>query len=183
MQYNVSVVMMTMMMIVTISRIAMTTGAPRLAKGAEEMPLEINLSTITNLTFYLESSPPPSTFTFNRDFNGVFNVVCSNTAMRSRHACVITVTIVTEAEEGVHVLDIGNAIGHTLVRFNVSRGSEYRHAFVFDFFRLNLLPSLLLKWGKRSTTILPLLLLSDFSLLLFQCYYHNYGDDNYYNSG
>ena len=126
-------------MIVTISRIAMTTGAPRLAGGADEMlTLEINLPTFTNLTLHLESNPPPSTFTFNRDFNGVFNVVCSNNTMRSRHVCVINVTMVTEAEEGVHVLDIRNAIGHTRVRFNVSRGSEYRHTFVFDFFSVEL---------------------------------------------
>ena len=46
--------------------------------------------------------------------------------------------MVTEAEEGVHVLDIHNAIGHTRVRFNVSRGSEYRHTFVFDFFSVEL---------------------------------------------
>ena len=117
--------MLTMMMIVTISRIAMTTGAPRLARDAEEMLiLEIDLRTTTNLTFHLESNPPPSTFTFNRDFDGAFNVICSKTAMRSRHACVITVTTVAEAEEGVHVLDIENALGHTLARFNLSRGSE-----------------------------------------------------------
>ena len=116
---------------------ALMTGAPRLTRGKQNLlKPEINLLNVTSLHFNLESNPPPSTFNFHSlgtedTINSteqpvapyVFNIVCSKTAMTSRHACIINVTNVTEAGEGVYVLDIGNDVGQRHLRFTVSRGT------------------------------------------------------------
>lgn len=133
------VILKTMIVAVIITGIhtALTTGATRLARGTQKLLTpEIHLLNVTSLLFDLESNPLPSTFTFRSlgtesaiNSTGqlvapnVFSVICSKTAMTSRHACVINVTTVMEAGEGVYVLDIGNDAGQGHLKFSVSRGT------------------------------------------------------------
>ena len=121
---------------------ALTTGGPRLTRDTQEVTKtpEINLANVTSLSFRLESNPPPATFAFRALATrgdgqpadqplgpNVFRVICSKTAVTSRHACVISVVSVPEAEEGVYGLDIGNGVGQMRLRFRVSRDSEYNN--------------------------------------------------------
>ena len=95
------------------------------------MPLYDN---VTTLTFDLVSKPPPETLSFvylGAEVNATsarplvspdaFSVLCTPSSnVTSRYACVITVVSVTEVEEGVHGLDIGNSMGTTRYLFRVA---------------------------------------------------------------